>query len=121
MRRLKTLKFLIVCLFMSILLIYILNKSNNESWTPTDSIESVPNVKEQGLEDIFEDERQNKLYAKYRPSPTLMPKHKRYLFNLTSSRRRNGFYLITEYTPVFGQAKYCRLKKDEKFLQDYVR
>lgn len=62
---------------------------------------------------IFEDETQNELYSKYRSSRISGPSRLKRSGAIPSPK---DFYIINEYTPFYGQSKYCHQKKDQKFL-----
>lgn len=84
-------------------------------------------VEHGSLERLFDDDAQNEMYAKMwrrHNASKFKSKHKKihYQWSNETSRRRSNtreFYLIAEYTRVFGQEKFCRLRKDERFLTDY--
>lgn len=61
---------------------------------------------------IFKDESQNQLYIKYRNRSGSFGQKKS--GTLTSPK---DFYIINEYTPFYGQPKFCRQQKDQKFRE----
>lgn len=126
MRRKKSLNLVLTLIAVSFLF-YLYSSSNDSLQINQDvndeNIEYIE-INTSQVDRIFEDEVQNGLYLKQRrKSSTFKSSQKRVLFNTTktSRNRRNSFYLITEYTPVFRTNKYCRLKKDEEFRRDYVK
>lgn len=120
MKRKKGLKILLIFIVATILIYTWNEKSENKSELADDIQLDVPLLGH--IDEIFVESSQNHLYIKQRHNLT-SPYHKHYILNTTNSRpiKTGAFYLITEYTPVFGQSKYCHLKKDENYFERYMQ
>lgn len=63
---------------------------------------------------------QNRLYLKYKQHKILSRAPKIYLKNVRGSSVKRGFFVITEYTTIFGDTKYCQMHKDTDLVRAYV-